>query len=57
MRKGKEKLEKSDSKALVTSANAATSAKGKAKKLDATWMAMVDFLDEENEVKGTPDTF
>ena len=31
--------------------------KGKAKKVDATWMAMVDFLDEENEVKGTPDTF
>ena len=50
-------MEKSDSKALVASANAATSVKGKAKKVDATWMAMVEFSDEENEVEGTPDTF
>jgi len=52
--KGKEK---SDSKALVASANAATSTKGKTKEVDATWMAMVDISDEENEPEGIPDAF
>jgi len=50
-------LEKSDSKALVASANATPSAKGKAKEVDGTWMAMADLSDEEDEPEESSDTF
>ena len=55
--KGKEKSEKSDLKALVANANATPSAKGKAKEVESTWMAMAKLSDEENKPEETSDTF